>query len=55
MYLFYDINYRNTSIDQVSTKNYNFWSIYCQKGNYDKNVAHIWNLFDLNCVQNRQI
>ena len=55
MYLFSEINYRNTSIDQVSTKNYNFWSIYCQKCNSDKNEAHIWNLVYLNFVQNRQI
>ena len=37
MYLFSDINYENTSSDQVSAKNCIFLSRYCQKGNSEKN------------------
>ena len=47
MYLFSDINYGNTSTGKVSAKNYNLWSRYCQRGNSDKNLAHIWNFVDL--------
>ena len=50
MYLFSDINYGNTSTYQVSAKNDNFSSRFCQNGNSAKKLAHIRNFFDISFV-----
>ena len=39
MYLFPNINYENTSSDQVSAKKLQICSRYCQKGNSDKKIC----------------
>ena len=44
-------NYGNTSTDHVSSNTYKSCSRYCQKGNSDKNLAHIWNFVDFNFVK----
>ena len=47
---FSDINYGNTSTDHVSAKT-DMCARYCQEGNSEKNLAHIWNFFDLNFLK----